>query len=616
MQEKWGVDKVIQISNYSYLKSKAVLKDCAKYLEIDFDIINKITSLIPAKSADEDGNPIEVDMDEVLTLPQMQSYIEKYPEMFKLAKKLEGSIRGANIHAGGLVILPQPIDEIIPVTKKKGDDGSDVYVSQWNKKQIESIGLIKFDFLGLSTLDVLSDCEELTGMNPNDIPLDDENTWEFLKQGKNMLGVFQLAENKTKKLLRDVQPYRLQDLSDINALIRPGMDIESYLSNKKAKKITYQFNIPEWQEELKDTCGIVLYQENVIRLANKLGGLTLGQGDMLRRAMEKNKTEEIQKWKKVFVENCKYKDIAENLFEAIGGNASYSFNSSHSLVYSLIGYWCAYYKVNHPEAFLVSQINHPKSSAKQNESEYIESFIKEAACMGTKLKLPVLRSNSPTTVLIEGEVFYGLTGIKGISETTAKILTKINAKDFDDYVDKALNIKKVSITNGKRISRQSITKAHIESLVKIGFFGDVYENLDKYHNWLIEQNRSEKTGYISEKVMAGLNIEREKDLAISPEDHANDSLGFCWFSKIARIYDGLHIKYQDKDSWMLIEVNEVRKGNKNGRDWKMIKGETLDGDITAFCDTCGVVSKGDVILASFKRGRSDAISISEIHLVS
>jgi DNA polymerase-3 subunit alpha len=598
LKSRWGEKHVVQLINYSQMKPKAAISDAGKWLEVDFKEVKNITAAIPAKGYDEDGNAFELPWDDVIKVPQVQKYIDQYPRLFEVAGKLVGSYRQPNVHAGAVCILPEPADEIIPVMQKRGDQGADCLISQWDKKMSELVGVHKYDFLGLSTLKVLKECEDMTGVGLHTIDLENPATWRYFQEGKHMLGIFQFMEDKTRSFLRQIKPERLQDLSDVNTLIRPGADSDLYLKNRKSKMIEYKFDLPEVKEELKNSYGAIIYQENIMNLANKLADFTLGEGDMLRRALEKNDAGKIAKYKEKFVSTCKYPDIANDLFDWIGANAAYLFNKSHALTYSLIGFWCAYYKANFPHQFLVANLRHPKSSQKLSEPEYIANFIQEAKEMGISVELPRLGKAYalPTYDPISETVYYGLVGIKGISENSAYPLSLNSETNFADFVTKSLEIKKEYINNGKTSLRPVINKGHIKRLCLLGFFGDPGEYLKKYEEYFKEKEEIEFTDY---------------------EDAVNDAVGFSWFSPLTKYEARLPEKYNEKDRYVIMKITYVKKGNTRGRDWTMIKGATNHmGDTTAFLSLLADIKKGDVILCKYKRGRNaDSISIEDWKLL-
>lgn len=591
LKDKWGATNVCQVANHSELKIKAALKDVGKWLEIKFDKMNEITAAIPAKGFDEEtGDPVDMDYEEAIKIPQVQKFMKEYPDLFKLAEKLTGSYRQFGIHAGAFCILPAPAETIIPVMKKKNDTGADVMVSQWDKKMLESVGIHKYDFLGLLTLAVLAECEKMTGIKCDDIPLDDKKTWKFFQEAKHMLGIFQFIQDKTKKYLRDVKPTTLHDLADVNSIIRPGADAETYLKNRKSGVKTYKFNIPEVLDTVRETYGAIVYQEQVIFLLSKLGGFTLGEGDIFRRVLEKGDRTKIEPYHKRFLENCKYPEQAQDMFEWIAANANYGFNKSHALVYSLIGYWCAYYKSNYPEVFLVANLNHPKKS---DEMEHISAFITEARQMGIKISLPRLGACSPKVTLKDGVVYYGLARIKGISDKTAEVLSNIEAESFGEFVEKALAVKNTYIIRGKESQRSVVNKGHIKALCKIGFFGPTEDALRQYN----------------------VHFKEEEDLNQSDEDNTNEAVGFEWYSPLLKYYDKMNAAYRNEDKYILMLVKMVKKGvGKNGYEWTMVKGTTPIGEITGFIGGHALIDKGDAIIASYRK-KGDTYSFDSFNLV-
>lgn len=594
LKERWGDTRVIQVANHAQIKLKAALKDTGKWLEIPFADMNAITAAIPAKGYDEDGEPMEMTLDEAIKIPAVAVWAEKFPKLFEIAKKLEGSYRQSSIHAGAVCILPDDAEKIIPVQKKKNDTGADVMVSQFDKKMLEAVGIHKYDFLGLSTLAILAELETMTGISTAEIPEDDQKTWKFLQEAKHMLGIFQFIENKTKGILRQILPSNLNELADVNTLIRPGADLNTYTKNKNGKKIVYQFDLPEVREELEKTYGSIIYQENIMNLCKSLAGFSLGEGDLIRRALEKNDTAKIAAYKERFVQNCKYPDIAPELFDWIGANANYLFNQSHALAYSMIGYWCAFYKANYPEAFLVANLNHPKDTAKKGVGDYIHEFITEGREMGISISLPVMGACSPRTMVRTKVVYYGLSGIKGISEKTAEVLAGIEAPSFENFVEQAIAIKARYVIRGKESFRSVINKGHLLSLCKIGFFGEPGPALEKFN--------------------AHFGTDEPTDL--DGDATVNDALGFEWFSPLLKYYDVIDDTYRDNPNFLLVVIKHVKPGTSaRGYKYTLVKGTSPSGEFSGFLNS-GTVGKGDVILARIKPGRGDSISFDVAKLLN
>lgn len=331
-------------------------------------------------------------------------------------------------------------------------------------------------------------------------------------------------------------------------------------------------------------------------LVHRLAGFTLGEGDMLRRALEKNKKADIDKWRERFKANCKYPDQADELFDWIGANAAYLFNRSHALTYSLIGYWCSFYKANYPEAFLVANLRHPKGNAEYSEPEYIQAFIQEAREMGVTIELPQMGNCYPITTLVGKTVYYGLTGIKGISDSSASPLASVIADNLADFGRKTSEIKKEHLVNGKVQSRALVNKAHIRQLVKIGFFGDPAEIIKEFNQ-----------------------IYKEDVTVESYEDAINDAVGFNWFSPLEKYYEKLETRYRDKDNYMLMKITSKKPGSTNGRDWCMLKGETIMGQITVFLEKPSQgssIKAKDVVISSYKRNpKKDSITFIDCKLL-
>lgn len=563
LQRKYGEDRIVQVVNYSEMRPKAAIKDACKWMEVDFKIANEITSHIPSKEHDEEGNLVDLDWEDAMKHVPIPVK-NQYGEVLDIAEKLSGSYRTFGKHAGAVCVLPKPATEIIPVMKGKDDDGPHCLVSQWDKNILDSVGVHKYDFLGLSTLTVLKECEKLTGIKDEDIPLDDQKTWDFIRDARFMFGVFQLSEPKTKRFLREVKPQNISELADVNTLIRPGSDSTTYLANKASDEIYYRFDLPEVRDILSRTYGAIIYQEQIINLSSRLSEMDLGEGDLMRRAFEKNDLDKIKYYKNRFESTCIYPELKTDLFNWIKDSCQYLFCQPHGVSYSLISYYTAFYKINYPEQFLVANLRHPKSGAKFTEAEYMGEFINEARNMGIKIKMSDNLNRFTQTDFSSDTVYIGLENLTHFSETPARMICEAKSQDFEDMVDELMSIK----VDGREkmdgtLSKRSImNKRHFWRLVQIEFFGP----FDQYRQRYIDKFKLKEKDY-------------PKDQTVN--EAINEALGFEFVSKIAEVWNTYEQKIlssgRDPADYRVIRIEKADLKNGKFGSYYLIRGVTNSG---------------------------------------
>lgn len=360
VQKRYGVNNVAQIITFGSLQARAVLRDVGRVLQLPYSQVDRICKLVPNNPA----NPVT--LKEALDLEplfaEMQRTDPKVKSLIDMSLELEGLYRHASTHAAGVVIADRPLEQLIPLYR---DPRSDMPVTQFNMKMAEKAGLVKFDFLGLKTLTVIANTVKLLAeqgieVDINNLPLDHKETYEMIARGETV-GVFQLESSGMKDVLRKLRPDRFEDLIAVVALYRPGpMDnIPKYISVKHGQeKADYLY--PSLEPILKETYGIMIYQEQVMEIAQVLSGYSLGSADLLRRAMGKKIKEEMEAQRKIFVEGAVKNDVPESkaaqIFDQVNKFAGYGFNKSHAAAYALIAYQTAYLKANYPTAFFVASM--------------------------------------------------------------------------------------------------------------------------------------------------------------------------------------------------------------------------------------------------------------------
>jgi DNA polymerase III subunit alpha len=360
VQRKYGTDKVAQIITFGKLQARAVLRDVGRVLQLPYGQVDRICKLVPNNPA----NPVTL-AQAIEGEPELQRQRDEdqtVGQMISMGLKLEGLYRHASTHAAGVVIGDRPLDELVPLYR---DPRSDMPVTQFNMKYVESAGLVKFDFLGLKTLSVLAMAERLirargVEIDLATIPLEDAKTFKMLSRG-DATGVFQLESSGMRDVLRKLQPDRFEDIIAVVALYRPGpMDnIPSYINRKHGKEAP-DYLYPSLETILNETYGIMIYQEQVMQIAQVLSGYSLGSADLLRRAMGKKIKEEMDDQRKLFVDGAVERGVpankASDIFDQVAKFAGYGFNKSHAAAYALVAYQTAYLKANHPVEFLAASM--------------------------------------------------------------------------------------------------------------------------------------------------------------------------------------------------------------------------------------------------------------------
>jgi DNA polymerase-3 subunit alpha len=419
VRQKYGEKNVAQIITFGTMAAKAVLKDAGRALDMPYGEVDKIAKLIPTQ--------LNIELEEALKQsPQLESLRqsdERVKELVEVALRLEGLARHASTHAAGVIISPQPLTEIVPLYKSNKDE----ITTQYDMNALERIGLLKMDFLGLTTLTVLNDAVRLIEENRgisidiSALPLDDEATYRFFARG-DTTGIFQFESDGMRDILRRYRPARLDDLIALNALYRPGPIqggmIDDFIAHKHGKK-KVRYDLPELEEILAETWGVILYQEQVMQIANRLAGFSLGDADILRRAMGKKKPEEMAAQREKFLAGCNVRNVpvgkAEHIFDLLAKFAEYGFNKSHSSAYALLAYRTAWLKAHYPVEFMASLL----TSEIGNRDKLIR-YSKECREMGIRLLSPDVNS-SDLAFQPEGNcIRFGLTAIKNVGEAAVR----------------------------------------------------------------------------------------------------------------------------------------------------------------------------------------------------
>ena len=472
VQEKYGRDRVAQIITFGKLQARAVLRDVGRVLGMPYGYVDKICKLVPNNPA----NPITLDKAIAAepALQQMRDSDEQVARLMRIALKLEGLYRHASTHAAGVVIGDRPLAELVPLYR---DPRSDMPATQFNMKWVEPAGLVKFDFLGLKTLTVLARCTELLAargvhLDLSSLPLDNRPTFDLLTRA-DTVGVFQVEGAGVRDMLKKLRPDRFEDIIAVVSLYRPGPmeNIPRYISVKHGQEQPDYLH-PQLEGILKETHGIMIYQEQVMQIAQVLAGYSLGGADLLRRAMGKKIKAEMDAQQELFVKGALERGVdkrrAESIFEQMAKFAGYGFNKSHAAAYALVAYQTAYLKANYPVEFLAASM-----TLDMGNTDKLNQFRAELGRLGIALLPPdINRSEVDFAVEVDPKtgnaaIRYALAAVKGVGAQAMRDLVGERRANgpFKDLFDFA-----------QRLDARSFNRRQFESLVKAGAFASLNPN--------------------------------------------------------------------------------------------------------------------------------------------
>jgi len=470
--QRYGRERVSQIITYGSMAAKAVVRDVGRVLGHPYGFVDQIAKLIPF----ELGITLDKALEQEEQLRRRYEQEDEVRELIDLARKLEGLARNAGKHAGGVVIAPSALTDFTPLFCESGGGGT---VTQFDKDDVEAVGLVKFDFLGLRTLTIIDWAVKIinrqrqgAGEAPLDItriPLNDAPTFALLKRCTTT-AVFQLESQGMKDLIKRLQPDCFEDIIALVALFRPGPlqsgMVDDFI-NRKHGRIKVEYPHPALEAILKPTYGVILYQEQVMQIAQELAGYTLGGADLLRRAMGKKKPEEMAKQREVFVEGAKARGVAERtasyIFDLMEKFAGYGFNKSHSAAYALVSYQTAWLKAHYPAAFMAAVL-----SADMHHTDKVVTFIDEARHMGLKILAPdVNLCNTTFTAQDDRTICYGLGAIKGVgtAATDSLVAEREQRGPYRDLFDFC-----------RRIDQRKLNRRAMEALVRSGALDNMGPN--------------------------------------------------------------------------------------------------------------------------------------------
>jgi DNA polymerase-3 subunit alpha len=456
--EKYGREQVAQIITFGTLGARTAIKDVGRVLDISFADVDRITKLIPMQ--------LNIKLKEAMEQePAIQEAARKDPrllEVLEVANKLEGMARNASMHAAGVVISPVPLNELVPLYKTSKDE----IVTQYDMVGLEKLALLKMDFLGLTTLDIIQDALALIDrqhgvkLKIEDLPLDDAATYQTFSKAYTG-GIFQFESRGMRDILRKYEPTRMDDLCALNALYRPGPIqggmIDDFIDGKHGRKqVSYDF--PELKEILEETYGVIIYQEQVMKISNRLAGYSLGDADILRRAMGKKKAEEMAAQRARFLEGAKQKGYAhkkvEKIFDLMEKFAGYGFPKAHSAAYGFLAYVTAYLKAHYPQEFLSALL-----SSESGNSDKVVKYINECREMGIPVLAPDVNSSDKDFKPDGDGIRMGLCAIRslGVNAAEAIIEARQSGGPFPSLYDFC-----------ERVDLSAVNRRIVENLIKCG----------------------------------------------------------------------------------------------------------------------------------------------------
>jgi DNA polymerase-3 subunit alpha len=461
---KYGREQVAQIITFNTMAAKAAIKDCGRALDMPYGDVDRIAKLVPATL----GMTLDRALEESPDLRRVYDNDKQVRELIDTAKKLEGLVRGSGVHAAGVVIAPRPLIELVPLAKTKNDE----IVTAFDMKSVEKIGLLKMDFLGLTTLTIIDDCIKLIEQHRGEkldmetIPPNDEETFKKVFHAALTSGVFQFESGGMRDVLRRYKPDTVEDLTALNALYRPGPIqggmIDDFIERKWGRR-RVEYLLPPMEAVLKETFGVIVYQEQVLQLANVLSGFSLGEADVLRKAMGKKNAEEMAKQQERFVSGATAlshpRAEAAEVFEHVAKFAGYGFPKSHAAAYALLAYQTAYLKTHYPVEFMAALL-----TSETSKPDSVVKYIGECREMGIRVEPPDVQVSGAqfTPHMIEDRqaIRFGLAAVKNVGGNAIESILKARAeaggrfKSFWEFCEK--------------VDLRLMNKRVIESLIKAG----------------------------------------------------------------------------------------------------------------------------------------------------
>ena len=456
---KYGRENVAQIITFGTMAAKAAIKDVGRAMDVPYSDVDRIAKMVPTQ--------LNIKLkDAIQESPQLKEAYEKdaqVRELLETAKKLEGLVRNAGVHAAGVVISPRPLTELVPLHKTKNDE----IVTAFDMLAIEKLGLLKMDFLGLTTLTILDDTIKLIAQTRDQklslaaLSLDDDETYQKVFYRGLTSGVFQFESHGMRDVLRRYQPNSIEDLTALNALYRPGPIqggmIDDFIDRKHGRK-KIEYELPELKEILEETLGVIVYQEQVMQIANRLAGYSLGEADLLRRAMGKKQADEMAKQRERFVEGAAQRNFPakkiEKIFDLMAQFAGYGFNKSHSAAYALLAYQTAYLKTHYPVEFMAALL----TSVTGNTDDVVK-YINECREMGIAVEPPDINVSDANFTPHGSAIRFGLAAVKNVGHNAIESIVA-GRKKLGRYRD--------IFEFAESVDLRLLNKRVLESLIKSG----------------------------------------------------------------------------------------------------------------------------------------------------
>jgi DNA polymerase-3 subunit alpha len=612
--EQYGREQVAQIITFNTLGARAAIKDVGRVLEMPFADVERLTKMVP--------NVLNISLEDALKQePGFDEAAKKDPrvdEILKVAQRLEGLARNCSVHAAGVVISPQPLKELVPLYKTNRDE----IVTQFDGSDLEKLQLLKMDFLGLTTLTLIEDALRLiekrhnVRLDPQDLALDDTATYDVFSKGFTS-GVFQFESGGMRDILRRYHPSRIEDLTALNALYRPGPIqggmIDDFIERKWGRRAV-QYDLPELKELLEETYGVIVYQEQVMQISNRLAGYSLGDADLLRRAMGKKKPEEMAKQRERFLQGALERGFPqkkiEKIFDLMEQFAGYGFNKSHSAAYAYLAYVTAYLKAHYPVDFMAALL-----TSETGNTAKVVKYINECREMGITI-LPPDVNHSDWSFTPDGQAIrFGLGAVKNLGQSAVEAIARARDEagrfrslhQFCEKVDlAAINRRMIESLiragamdslEGTRSQKTGVLDGAMEAGQRVwrdrangqvGLFGEVLEH-EEAHSVPLPPvpDWSDKEKLAAEKEMLGFWVTGH------PLDHYGDKIAELASHDSAQL-DGLNKGVEVKLCGVLTGI--TRKRNREGKPWVSMTIEDRAGSIDAM-----------VFAASYERLASEVV---------
>ena len=465
---KYGRENVAQIITFGTMKARAVVRDVARVMDIPYADADRVAKAVPPAL----DMTLKKALEESPALKDLQSKDERVRELLEVAQRLEGMTRHASVHAAGVVIAPRPLTEFVPLYKSQKDE----IVTQWAMKEVERVGLLKMDFLGLSTLTLISDAlseikrTENIDLDIDAIPLNDAKTYKLFGDGQTY-GVFQFESSGMRELLRKAKPERLDDLIALNALYRPGPlksgMVDDFIARKQGKT-EVKYELAALEPILNDTYGVIAYQEQVMRIAAVLAGFSMGQSDVLRKAMGKKDPKVMAKQREAFMEGTRAKGVNEKkaakIFDLMEYFAGYGFNKSHSTTYAWVAYQTGYLKANYPRHFIAALL-----TIEAANTEKLAMYLGECRELNVPILPPDVNASELAFSVVPEGVRFGLCAVKNVGE--GAVLSILGVRREHGLIDSLFTL-------CERADLRLVNKRVLESLVKAGALDSIAPGIE------------------------------------------------------------------------------------------------------------------------------------------